>query len=99
MYTDRGPIAFVELAAAVLRGLIWMRQPTAITLHTGSVIVYHTIVKGTGTGLTLWSSAILPNLFCIVYYLTNRAGHCLVTRWVPPQENLADRLSRGVLAS
>jgi ribonuclease HI len=97
-YTDHRPIAYAEMAAA-LKGLIWcirhcLHQPTAITLHTDSTIVYHTIVKG--GGWTLRSSALVQRLYVQMYIEMNKAGHSLVCRWVPSEENLADPLTRGV---
>jgi hypothetical protein len=97
-FQDSRPIAFAEMAAA-LWGLMWcfrdcLRQPTALTLHTDSTIVYHTIVKG--GGLILRSSALLQNLYIKMYILMNKAGHSLVCQWVPSQQNLADPLTRGV---
>jgi ribonuclease HI len=95
-YTDSRPIAFAEMAAA-LKGLLWfirtqLRQPTTITLATDSSTVYYTLEKG--TGLTLRSSAILQKLHVSVMYEIIKAGHALVVRWVPSEQNLADPLTR-----
>jgi ribonuclease HI len=97
-FQDSRPIAFAEMAAA-LWGLLWccqhcLTQPTTVTLHTDSSVVYHTIVKG--GGLTLRSSALLQNLYIKLYMIMNKAGHGLVCRWVPSQQNLADPLTRGL---
>jgi ribonuclease HI len=99
-YSDHRPIAFAEMAAALL-GLSWciqqcLQQPTRITLHTDSMVVYHTLVKG--SGWTLRSSALLQKLYVKMYILMNKAGHGLVCQWIPSGQNPADPLSRGVHA-
>jgi hypothetical protein len=84
--------------AAVLKGAIrymqTLEQPTAVTLFTDSLVVYHTLVKG--TGVTLRRSLILQQLYARLYQIKTQAGHGLVVRWVSSDENLADLLSRGV---
>jgi hypothetical protein len=99
-YEDVRPIAFAEMAAAII-GLHQfqhtLRHPTTITLCTNSAVVYHTLLKGTGT--TVRYSVLLQNLY-IQYYMNKvKSGHGLVVRWVPSEDNLADPLSRGVLLS
>jgi ribonuclease HI len=93
-YSDRRPIAYAEMAAA-LQGLLWIYQhlhePTMVTLYTDSSVVYYTLVKGTGQ--TLCQSLRLQNLYCNMFKIKIQAGHGLVTRWVPSAENLADPLS------
>jgi hypothetical protein len=98
-YIDAQAIAFAEMAAALI-GLQWMmnrlQEPTTIILYTNSSVVYHTLVRG--SGLTLRSSTLLQNL-CIKQFVNKvNAGHGLVVCWVPSAENLADPLSRSVLA-
>jgi ribonuclease HI len=100
-YTDSRDIAFAEMAAA-LKGLIWcmtsiVQEPTTITLFTDSSVVYYTLVKE--TGLTLRASSLLQDLFVHMWYLKNKAGHGLVVWWIPSKQNLADPLTRGVLAN
>jgi hypothetical protein len=99
-YTDPRLLAYAEMAAAI-QGLHWifshLQQPTMVTLLTDSTIVYYTLVKGTGK--TLRQSLRLQNLYCTMWKIKIQAGHCLITRWVPSADNLADPLSRGVHAS
>jgi ribonuclease HI len=97
-FMDSRQITVAEMAAA-LRGLQWciqehLTQPTNITLFTDSVVVYHTLVKG--TGLTLRASSLLQDLFVNTWIMKNKAGHGLVVRWVPSEQNLADPLSREI---
>jgi hypothetical protein len=73
-----------------------LTSPTTVTLCTDSAVVYHTLNKGAGS--TLRYSTLLKNLY--IQYLINKvkSGHGVVVPWVPSAENLADPLSRGVLA-
>jgi hypothetical protein len=91
-------IAWAETSAAI-EGIIWcaqqaLEQPTTLTVFTDSTIVYHTLVKG--KGWTLRASPLLQNRYVQMYRMLNKAGHCLVTRWIPSDRNLADPLTRGV---
>lgn len=94
-YDDVRPIAFAEMAAAII-GLLWtftlLQQPTNITLLTDSMVVYHTLSKG--TGLTLRASRTLQKLYIKMCLIKIWTGHSLVVRWVPSGSNLADPLSR-----
>jgi ribonuclease HI len=71
--------------AAALEGLQWLfshlLQPHSITLLTDSTVVYYTLVKG--TGVTLRRSLRLQNLFVNMFRNKVRAGHGLVTSWIP----------------
>jgi hypothetical protein len=83
--------------AAALRGFIWayrdlLTEPTTLTLYTDSSVVFHTLVKG--TGLTLRASPLLQNIFVKMWTIKEKAGHGLMVRWIPSQDNLADPLSR-----
>jgi hypothetical protein len=98
-YEDRRPIAFAEMAAAIVGLHQFQRTLTAlttITLCMDSAVVYHTQNKGTGS--TLRYSLLLKNLYVQRMINKLKSGHGLVVRWVPSAENLADPLSRGVLA-
>jgi hypothetical protein len=98
-YSKEHSITYVEMVVA-LAGLLWisrqLHHPTNVTLFTDSSMVYHTLVKGTGT--TLHSDSLLQNMY--ISWLINKvhSGHGLVVRWVPSADNLADPFSRGVLA-
>jgi hypothetical protein len=95
---DCKAIAFAEMAAALAGLLCINRQPapTTITLCTDSAVVYHTLVKG--SGITPRSCEILRNMYIQVLLNKVNSSHGLVVRWVPSTENLADPLSREVLA-
>jgi hypothetical protein len=90
-YQDTRPIAFAEKAAAIV-GLPQfqrtLQRPTDTTLCTDSAVVYHTLLKGTGT--TLRYSPLLQDLYVQMFINKVKSGHGLVVRWVPSEENLAD---------
>jgi ribonuclease HI len=92
-------IAFAEIAAA-LPGLIYTaeheHQPTKITIATDSAVAYYTLA--TGKGATFRYNVLLQELYVTFFRIKSDRGHHLVVRWVPSGANLADPVSRGVLA-
>jgi hypothetical protein len=99
-YEDERPIAFAETAAALV-GLIHTadrnHQATTITLATDSAVVYY--ILQTGKGLTLRRHKLLQELYITFFGIKSKRGHRLVVRWVSSDANLADPVSRGVLAT
>jgi hypothetical protein len=99
-YDDRKPIAFAEMAGTLAEAFLWfmrsLDQPTTITVYTDSSSVYHSLVRG--PRLTLRTFEILKNLYAVMIINKQKSGHGLVVSWVPSAENMADPLSRGVLA-
>jgi hypothetical protein len=99
-YLDHRPIAFAELAAALVVLIHTAKQnhlPTTITIATDSSVVYY--VLSTGKGKTLRMYHILQQLYITWFTIKSKRGHRLVVRWVTSDANLADPVSRGVLAS
>jgi hypothetical protein len=98
-FTDDQPISVAEIAASLF-ALIWigsrLRYPTAITLATDSTVAYYTL--STGKGYTFRHTPLLQTLYVQWFLIKLDRGHGLVLRWVPSQANLADPVSRGVLA-
>jgi hypothetical protein len=93
-YTDQQSIASVKMEEA-FRRFIWYKrqlsQPATLTLCTESAVVYYTLAKG--TGLILRSLALFQTLY-FYKLLKLQAGHALVFRWVPSDENQAYSLTR-----
>jgi hypothetical protein len=56
-------------------------------------------VLSTGKGRTIRTHVILQQLICTWFSIKCTRGHRLVVRWVPTDANLADPVSRGVLAT
>jgi hypothetical protein len=98
-FQDAQPIAVAEMAAALF-ALIWIGQrcyrPMALSLDTDSAVVYYTL--STGKGITFRRSPLLQRLYVTWFRIKMDRGHGLVLRWVPSNANLADAVSRGVLA-
>jgi hypothetical protein len=83
--------------AAIFSGRSHLCHPdTTITLATDSAIVYY--VLNTGKGLTLRQHDLLQQLYISYYKKKSKRGHRLVFWWVATDVNLADPVSRGVLA-
>jgi hypothetical protein len=89
-YQDYKPIAFAEMAAALL-GLLYTAQdcaqPTTIALLTNSAVVYYTL--SSGKGLTFRSNVLLQELYVTYFKIKSDRGHRLVVRWIPSGANLA----------
>jgi ribonuclease HI len=94
-YEDEKPIAFAELAAALV-GLIHtannQQEPTTITLATDSAIVYYVLM--TEKGATLRRHKLLQELYTTYFTIKSKRCHRLIVQWVPSDANLADPVSR-----
>jgi hypothetical protein len=98
-YSDARPIAFAEIAAALVALIHTAKHnhlATTITIATDSALAYY--ILSTGKGKTLRMYNILQQLYITWLLIKSKRGHRLVVRWVPSDANLAGPVSRGVLA-
>jgi hypothetical protein len=99
-YSDVRPIAFAEIAAALVALIHTAKnnhRATTITIATDSAVAYY--VLSTGKGRTLRMYEILQQLYTTWFLIKSIRGHRLVVRWVPSDANFAEPISRGVLAT